>query len=205
MRQHNDQLARRAALLDAADRVISATGPAATMTAIAAEAGITKPILYRHFEDKAHLYRSLADRYVSYVLDDLRNGQAVPGTPRDRAREVIDTYLRFVEANPQIYRFLMQCPADVGGAPTVVSAFLRRIGSEIGDLLRDDFGLAGEDARIAEAWGQAVAGMLSVACDWWLVEQSLSRERFVDRLVTLLWDGLHGAAQLKLADVGIRL
>jgi AcrR family transcriptional regulator len=205
MTQHIDQLARRAALLDAADRVITATGPAATMTEIAAEAGITKPILYRHFKDKAHLYRSLADRYVSYVVEDLRAGRSMPGAPRDRAREVIDTYLRFVEANPQIYRFLMQCPDHVSGAPTVVSAFLRRIGNEIGDLLRAEFGLAGEDVRVAKAWGQAVAGMLSVASDWWLVEQAMPREQFVDRLVALLWDGLHSTSQLKLADVGIRL
>ena len=33
------------------------------MNVIAAEAGITKPILYRHFGDKGGLYRALAERH----------------------------------------------------------------------------------------------------------------------------------------------
>ncbi|MFC7511784.1 TetR/AcrR family transcriptional regulator [Streptomyces thermocarboxydus] len=43
---------RRRELLEAADRVVLRDGPGASMNAIAAEAGITKPILYRHFGDK---------------------------------------------------------------------------------------------------------------------------------------------------------
>lgn len=43
---------RRRELLEAADRVVLRDGPQASMNAIAAEAGITKPILYRHFGDK---------------------------------------------------------------------------------------------------------------------------------------------------------
>nr|MBO2503962.1 TetR family transcriptional regulator [Thermoanaerobacterales bacterium] len=41
-----DRSERRAELLDAAERAIRRTGPKASMDEIAAEAGITKPILY---------------------------------------------------------------------------------------------------------------------------------------------------------------
>ncbi|MEV1243105.1 TetR/AcrR family transcriptional regulator [Nonomuraea sp. NPDC050022] len=67
---------RRKALLDAADRVILREGPEASMAAIAAEAGITKPILYRHFGDKSGLYEALADRHVRTVIAQLRPGFA---------------------------------------------------------------------------------------------------------------------------------
>jgi len=53
---------RRRELLEAADRVVLRDGPQASMNAIAAEAGITKPILYRHFGDKNGLYAALAAR-----------------------------------------------------------------------------------------------------------------------------------------------
>jgi AcrR family transcriptional regulator len=53
---------RRRELLEAADRVVLRDGPGASMNAIAAEAGITKPILYRHFGDKGGLYAALAKR-----------------------------------------------------------------------------------------------------------------------------------------------
>lgn len=48
---------RRRELLEAADRVVLRDGPQASMNAIAAEAGITKPILYRHFGDKGDFTR----------------------------------------------------------------------------------------------------------------------------------------------------
>src|SRR6266508_3048551 len=42
---------RREELLDAAERAIRRIGPQASMEELAAEAGITKPILYSHFGD----------------------------------------------------------------------------------------------------------------------------------------------------------
>ena len=50
---------RREQLLNAADRVVQREGPGASMNAIAAEAGITKPILYRHFGDRNGLIGAL--------------------------------------------------------------------------------------------------------------------------------------------------
>lgn len=62
---------RRRELLDAADRVVLRDGPGASMNAIAAEAGITKPILYRHFGDKGGLYSALAKRHTDALLASL--------------------------------------------------------------------------------------------------------------------------------------
>ena len=60
---------RRRELLEAANRVVLRDGPEASMNAIAAEAGITKPILYRHFGDKNGLYRALAQRHTDELAD----------------------------------------------------------------------------------------------------------------------------------------
>lgn len=68
---------RRRELLEAADRVVLRDGPQASMNAIAAEAGITKPILYRHFGDKSGLYAALAKRHT----DALLNSSGRPSTP----------------------------------------------------------------------------------------------------------------------------
>ena len=53
-------------------------GPEASMNAIAAEAGITKPILYRHFGDKGGLYRALAKRHTDALLASLRAALDAP-------------------------------------------------------------------------------------------------------------------------------
>jgi AcrR family transcriptional regulator len=55
---------RREALLNAALAVITRDGPAASMDAMAAEAGITKPILYRHFGDRDGLIAAVANPFA---------------------------------------------------------------------------------------------------------------------------------------------
>ncbi|GAA3074782.1 hypothetical protein GCM10020254_18370 [Streptomyces goshikiensis] len=150
---------RRRELLEAADRVVLRDGPKASMNAIAAEAGITKPILYRHFGDKAGLYQALAVRHTDALLDSLRAALDAPAERRRRVEATLDTYLAAIEARPQVYRFLMH-PAedsqtaergfDVGlhSAP-----LLRRLGEELAQVIgeRVDLGPGGE--RLARVWG----------------------------------------------------
>ena len=52
------------------------------MAAVAAEAGITKPVLYRHFGDKGGLVAALTDRHTGRLLAVL---QAAPERGRTGA------------------------------------------------------------------------------------------------------------------------
>ena len=99
---------RRMQLLAAADRVVQREGSAATMNVIAAEAGITKPILYRHFGDKGGLYRALAERHTDLLLERLRAALTTRGGLQARTLATVDAYLASVEEQPQVYRFLME-------------------------------------------------------------------------------------------------
>lgn len=110
-RQRTAAESRRRELLEAADRVVLRDGPHASMNAIAAEAGITKPILYRHFGDKGGLYRALATRHTDALLSALRAALDAPADRRRRVESTLETYLAAIEARPQVYRFLMH-PAD---------------------------------------------------------------------------------------------
>ncbi|MEU7034440.1 TetR family transcriptional regulator [Streptomyces sp. NPDC046237] len=191
---------RRRELLEAADRVVLRDGPKASMNAIAAEAGITKPILYRHFGDKGGLYRALATRHTDALLAALRAALDAPADRRRRVESTLDTYLASIEAMPQVYRFLMH-PAeethqaeqgfDVGRHSAPV---LRRMGEELGQVIaeRIDLGPAGEaQARI---WGHGIVGMMHAAGDWWLGERPCSREELVTAMADLLWGRLAEAA-----------
>ncbi|MFJ3583502.1 TetR family transcriptional regulator [Streptomyces sp. NPDC090127] len=190
---------RRRELLEAADRVVLRDGPKASMNAIAAEAGITKPILYRHFGDKGGLYRALATRHTDALLAALRAALDAPADRRRRVEATLDTYLASIEAMPQVYRFLMH-PAeethqaeqgfDVGRHSAPV---LRRMGEELGQVIaeRIDLGPAGEaQARI---WGHGIVGMMHAAGDWWLGERPCSRTELVRALADLLWGRLAAA------------
>src|SRR3954452_18590642 len=186
---------KREELLDAADRVVQREGSAASMNHIAAEAGITKPILYRHFGDKVGLYRALADRHIDQLLGRLRDALATRGGLGARTRPTIDAYLAAVESQPQVYRFLVERAAaeepDVRGQ---VEGFVRRFGDELAAGIAAEPELAGVDQARARIWAHAIAGMVQGTGDWWLDQADVPRAVVADQLAALLWRGFAGLA-----------
>ena len=198
---------RREELLEAADRVVLREGPGASMNAIAAEAGITKPILYRHFGDKGGLYRALAVRHTDALLAALRDALDAPTERRERVEATLDTYLAAIEARPQVYRFLMH-PAEspsgsagTGGAAGVeadrefdvgqhTAPLLRRLGEELATVIGERVDLGPEGEEVARVWGHGIVGMMHAAGDWWLRDRPCSREQLVRHLTDLLWGRL---------------
>ena len=185
-------LERRAGLLEAADRVVQREGGAATMNVIAAEAGITKPILYRHFGDKSGLYRALAARHIEELLVRLRAALVTRGGLEARTRATVDAYLTSIDERPQIYRFLVQRAAveepDVRGD---VEGFVRRFGDELAAGIRNEPSLSGVDELRATVWAHGIAGMVQAAGDWWLDHPEVARSSVVDELTALLVAGFN--------------
>ncbi|MGW7352506.1 TetR family transcriptional regulator [Streptomyces sp. NPDC054784] len=191
---------RRGELLEAADRVVLRDGPAASMNAIAAEAGITKPILYRHFGDKGGLYRALAVRHTDALLEALRAALDAPADRRARVERTLDTYLAAIESRLEVYRFLMH-PADSGSTGEQgfdvgqhSAPLLRRLGEELATVIAERVDLGPGGAEQARVWGHGIVGMMYAAGDWWLRERPCSREELVRHLADLLWGRLATAA-----------
>ncbi|MDJ0463689.1 TetR family transcriptional regulator [Streptomyces sp. H27-C3] len=187
---------RRRELLEAADRVVLRDGPQASMNAIAAEAGITKPILYRHFGDKGGLYRALAKRHTDALLDALRAALDAPAERRERVEATLDTYLSAIEARPQVYRFLMH-PSEEAYQPEQgfdvgrhSAPLLRRLGEELAKVIAERVELGPGSEQLARVWGHGIVGMMHAAGDWWLGERPCSRAQLVSSLADLLWGRL---------------
>ncbi|GAA3871112.1 TetR family transcriptional regulator [Streptomyces sp. NPDC003631] len=189
---------RRRELLEAADRVVLRDGPGASMNAIAAEAGITKPILYRHFGDKGGLYAALAKRHTDALLDSLRAALDAPAERRERVEATLDTYLAAIEARPQVYRFLMHpaeggTPSDQGFDTRHSIPVLRRMGEELAVFIEERLDLGPGSHQLARVWGHGIVGMMHAAGDWWLGERPCSRAELVRSLADLLWGRLAAA------------
>jgi AcrR family transcriptional regulator len=178
---------RREELLDVADRVIQRRGVAVSMDEIASEAGITKPVLYRHFGDKDGLYQALTERYVDELKTALKPATKA-SEPRDRLAAAIDAYLAYVEREPERYRFLLHASERPRTAGTVAD-FRRRHIAECAFTAEDNLRRAGIDPGFAEPWAQCVSGMVRAAGTSWLEARSLPRDRLVDYLTTILWEG----------------
>jgi AcrR family transcriptional regulator len=178
---------RREELLDVADQVIQRRGAGVSMDEIASEAGITKPVLYRHFGDKDGLYEALAERYVAELQVALR--PAVETTdPRERLAVTIDAYLTYVEREPARYRFLLHA-GDQERTTPLLAEFRRNHIAGCAFTSDENLRGAGLDPGFAEPWAQCVVGMVRAAGISWLETRSLPRAQLVDYLTTILWDG----------------
>lgn len=100
-----DADATRASILDAAETVFCARGfSAATTSAIAAEAGVTKSLLHHHFGSKENLWRAVVERrfdaYARLQWDLLER----PELDLSAFRDSVDALFRFLGANPEFVR-----------------------------------------------------------------------------------------------------
>jgi AcrR family transcriptional regulator len=190
-----DRSARRESLLDAADRIVQRDGPAVSMASIAAEAGITKPILYRHFGDKGGLYAALAERHTDRLLASLQSALATEGTPRERVARTVDAYLRTIETEPQVYRFLVHSAEiqTTAAAAGQVQSFLNRLSSLLAAGIAVELGLTRGSLR-AEVWARGIVGMVQQVGDWWIETGSPRRVQVVAELTDLLWGAYADAA-----------
>jgi hypothetical protein len=106
----------------------------------------------------------------------------------------VETYLAFIEADPELYRFvvghsLVDRPID--GDP--ISTLSDLIGDEVGALVAAALARAGQDAAAAAPWGHGVIGLVRAAADWWLrAERPMPRTQLADHLTELAWTGLRG-------------
>jgi AcrR family transcriptional regulator len=90
---------RREQLLAAATQAFARTGFAATsLDDIAAQAGISRVLLYRHFESKTDLYRAVLDRAIGRLTGAV-------GT-RDYTYASIDALLQAAAEDPEGFRLL---------------------------------------------------------------------------------------------------
>ncbi len=188
--------ARRAELVDAAVRAIRAHGPGVGMGDIAAEAGVTKPVLYRMFTNKADLYVAVGQRMAADFLARLAPALAdlEQTESRQRVAAVVDVYLAAVEDDPQLYRFVVQQQGlDRRPDRDLVSDYVALVGNTLARIIGDRARAHGLDAGPAEPWGHGLVGMVQATADWWMTHgQPISRSALTDYLTQLIWLGLAG-------------
>ena len=188
-----ERKARRTALLDAAVDAIRRHGPDVSMEDLAKAAGVTKPILYRHFGHRDGLTTALATRFADGLEETLTTAMGTGSDPRETLAKTIDAYLAFVERDPEVYRFLVRrLVTNERDHELTVGNFLRQVGNQVALVLGEQLRAANLDSGGAEPLAHGIVGMVHAAGDWWLERQTLPRATLVEYVVGLLWGGFIG-------------
>lgn len=183
---------RRQQLLDTALKSFGTNGFSATsMNDVAAAAGVTKPVLYQHFESKHHLYLELltatADRLTERVQDAVR----AESTGRAQLEAALVAYFRFFAEEPG--HFTVLYGEGVRSDPSFTKELVLLEGAMTAftaDMIAIP-SLQHED-RLLLACG--IAGMLEGAVRRWIQEGELrSPEDVAGLTAELIWRGLRGA------------
>jgi AcrR family transcriptional regulator len=181
---------RRDLIVEAAGRLFGEHGYDGTrLDDVAAAAGVTKPVLYRHFDDKTALYLALLARH----REDLGSfAGAIPasGTLEQRLRAVIDVWLAYVETHAYAWKMLFR---DTGGGPRVQAFRVdvhARARATLAGMIRS---LSGDSIppRELEPLAELLSmGMASLVL-WWIDDPAASREAILDAIARI-WLGLLG-------------
>ena len=195
------RLTRRRELVEATVRAVRRHGAGVGMDEIAAVAGTSKTVVYRHFTDRAGLYRAVAERVDGTIIRGITRAAGVADhghDPRQVVRAVIGAYLHLVEDDPEVYRFIVNAPIlSPGERPDgdVAAGMTTRVAEHVADILRAGAGHA-PAPEVRALWGVALVGMVRATADAWLAgggaAAGRSADELADDLTALVWDGLSG-------------
>ncbi|MEU9806183.1 TetR/AcrR family transcriptional regulator [Mycobacterium sp. NPDC050853] len=166
---------------------IERNGPSATVEDVVRVAHSAKPKLYRHFEDRADLFDSVAQTMVAALRRQLTAAVDIRTAPRESAQRAASRLIELVERFPESSRFLFEHqmvsvrrkPAPAlreGGAiaelAATISSFLERVNVHP----------AGAD--------QLAAGLIGTAATtaiWLVARDATPDEAASGRLAETLW------------------
>lgn len=186
--------ARREQLLDVATELAAEQGfHAVSVEAIARRAGITRAVIYQHFDDLHALLEAVIEREMARALAQISKTALTDlseGDPEELMLESLDAYLRAVNDHPNTWRLVLMSPE---GSPeslrTSIADGRRSVLAQLTRAVRPalrsgDSGDAELTARILSAISDEYARLVLTDPDryspqrllrharWWLNESS---------------------------------
>ncbi|HEX2258282.1 MAG TPA: TetR/AcrR family transcriptional regulator [Actinomycetota bacterium] len=186
---------RRRRLLASAEELFGRQGYRKTeVEEVARRAGVTKPMLYRHFPGgKAEVFMAVLDEHINSLLRGLWEAMGSSTNPRERLHRGIDAYLRFAEANPEAFQLMILSSVELDPVlgsrlREVRESIVRGLTNTISDVMKG----AGLHARGAPLYANALLGAVESVVGWWLESGAGNRDLIVDHLLAFVWRGFDG-------------
>jgi AcrR family transcriptional regulator len=179
---------RRRQLLDVAQEVFANQGFHGTsMDEVAEAAGVTKPVLYQHFDSKRRLYLELLEDVGQQLLDRIAVATANATSPREQVEHGFLAYFRFVAEQRSAFRLLF---GGGGRRDDEFADAVRKVEDTLAEaiavLIEADIDL---EHRLLLAHG--IVALAEGTGRYWLAhELDLDPEVVAARTANLAWAGL---------------
>jgi len=185
---------RREQVVDAALVVLGREGRELGLDQVAHEAGVTKPVIYRHFRDRAALLDAMAERATNLLMERLMPALYDEGAIRPRIRASVGAFVGFLDDSPNVdLLFRRRLPGQGGD---VVDAGREFVAAALTGLLADYLESLGfEEPELIQVWGQSLVGAVQATAEWWLAHRAMKRDVVIEHLTVLIWAQIDGIAR----------
>lgn len=186
---------RRLEILAAAERAF-ADGPfhQVSLDDVAEVAGVSKALIYEHFESKRDLYRALLAKASDDLMERVRTAVAEQAEPEARLQAGVEAFLDFVASRRGSARLFFHDSSDPD-----VARELDRLRAEASNLIESL--MAGDlpASRATDAIPPEIAlamlahqltGALMELAKWWHEHPELEQEKVVRMVMEFSWLGL---------------
>jgi AcrR family transcriptional regulator len=155
---------------------------------IAAQAGVSKPVVYEHFGGKEGLYAVVVDREVERFLA-LATRLLQGDDTMEKFEVAAVELLRYIEDNSDGFRILVRDSNPSSGSGTFAS-LISDIAGQVEYILGDVLKSRGYDPKLAPMYAQMLVGMVAFTGQWWLDARKPKLEVVAAHLMNLAWNGL---------------
>lgn len=183
---------RKRQLLSVARSVLARNGyHSTTMTDIADGAGVTKPVLYQHFNSKRDLYRTVLEDIGARLEAVIVESASAASTPRDRAEAGIRAYAKFVEEDSDGFELLFSGTNREDPEWAVITQAVEQSLAHAVASLIDVPAISGKRRQILAHGiiGLAESMMRYAKAD---PEMVYSQDQLAQDITALTWSGLRG-------------
>lgn len=185
---------RRREFVGAAIEAIRGGGPRIGLDDVCRVAGVSKPVVYRHFKDKDDLFAAVVQGIATEVFMPRMEAEILAASADDdlgMVSSVIRGYVATVREERDLYRFVF-AHNGIGGDGDVVSGVESTIADAVTGLLRARVSEPADDVQTEELayLAYALVGMVQLATHRWLERPTITEEQLVATLSALAWEGL---------------
>ena len=189
--------ARRDTLLDAAAEVFARSGyNRSSLEEIASTAGVSKTLIYEHFDSKRELHVELVNRQAAEVFGRLQEAAESGATGQERLRLGVDAFLAYVEQNRDAWRAAFrdatdaECAEAIAGVQAQAVAVIAGLMAGDPDRRQRRPGPPESQALFLELHAQLLAGAVQAVANWWYEHPEVPRAAVTDRVMEFCWIGL---------------
>jgi AcrR family transcriptional regulator len=185
-------------VLDVAHARFAAHGFAAvTMDDVAADAGVTKPLLYNYFGNKERLYLACLERAGEAMFATVGEAVSHADSPADALRRGLHAFFAFVDEDRDAWRVLFDETLPAGGEIAErVAEYRERLLAVVAqtNLERLPAPRRAAHATEIEATSVALLGAAEALARWWLRTGAMPAVDAADLLIATAEPGLRARA-----------